>query len=64
MYLALYVIIGIFILVAIYLIIKNSKVSKEHKIINNDKGKNTQFNPEKVSGLMPNKQKSDVAKDK
>jgi len=63
MYLALYVIIAIFILVAIFFFIKKGTSTKDHEIINDDKGKNTQFNPEKVSRLMPNEQKSDVKKE-
>ena len=63
MYLALYVGIGILILVAIFFFIKKGTSTKDHEIINDDKGKNTQFNPEKVSGLMPNEQMSDVKKE-
>ena len=63
MYLVLYIGIGILLIVGIYFLIKTGATSKDHEIINDDKGKKTQFNPEKVSGLMPNKQKSDAKKE-
>ncbi len=63
MYLGIYIVIGIIAALAIFFMIRKNLGIKEHEIINDDKSKKTQFNPEKVSGLMPNEQKSDVEKD-
>ncbi len=63
MYLGIYIVIGIIAVIAIFFMIRKNSGSREHEIINDDKGKKTQFNPEKVSGLMPNKKKSEVEKD-
>jgi predicted RND superfamily exporter protein len=62
MELVIYIVIGIVVAVVIYLLVTKSSVSREHEI-NNEKNKKTQFNPEKVTGLMPNKKKSEVEKD-
>lgn len=59
MYLAIYIVIGIVAAAAfIFMIWKYTGTNS--KIVNDDKGKNEQFHPEKASGLMPNKQKSEV----
>ncbi len=62
MELVIYIVIGIVVAVVIYLLVTKSSVSREHEI-NNEKNKKTQFNPEKVTGLMPNKKKNEVEKD-
>lgn len=63
MYLSIYIVIGIIAVLAfVFMIVK--KTGTNTKIINKDDGKNEQFNPEKVSGLMPNEQKSDIDKEK
>lgn len=60
MYLGIYIIIALAVALVIFILIKRNHVSREHNIIKNDKGKNTQFNPEKVSGLMPNEKLDDA----
>lgn len=62
MYFGIYIVIGIVAVIAIFFMITKKSGSSDTKIINDDKGKKTQFNPEKVSGLMPNKKKSEVRK--
>jgi len=59
---AVYIVIGIVVAVVIFLLVRKNSVAREHEIIEDDEGKKTQFNPEKVSGLMPNKQKSETQK--
>ena len=60
MYLGIYIIIALAVALVIFIMIKRNHVSREHSILKNDKGKNTQFNPEKVSGLMPNEKLGDA----
>lgn len=60
---AIYIVIGIVIAVVIFILVRKNSVTREHEMINDKKGKKTQFNPEKVSGLMPNEQKSEVQKE-
>lgn len=60
---AIYIVIGIVAAVIIFLLVRKNSVAQDHEVINDDKGKKTQFNPEKVSGLMPNDQKSETKKE-
>ncbi len=64
MYLAIYIGIGIIAAIGIYFLLRKSPSQRDHEIINQDKGKKEQFNPEKVSGMMPEEQMSDVDKNK
>lgn len=63
MYLAIYIVIGIVAALLIFLMIIKKKGPRDNRIIGNDKGKKTQFNPEKVSGMMPSKTKREVEED-
>lgn len=60
---AIYIVIGIFAAVIIFLLVRKNSVTQDHEVINDDKEKKSQFNPEKVSGLMPNDQKSETKKE-
>jgi len=64
MYLAIYIGIGIIAAVAIFMLLRKSPSQRDHEIINQDKGKKEQFNPEKVSGMMPEKQMSEADREK
>lgn len=58
MYTSIFIVIGI--AFVIFLIYKLRK--KPTDMPTSDAGKKEQFNPEKVSGMMPEEQKSDVKK--
>ncbi len=60
----IYIVIGIVVAVAIFLLVRKNSVTKDHERFHNNEVKNTQFNPEKVTGLMPNDKKNEVDKDK
>lgn len=60
---AIYIVIGIVAAVIIFLLVRKNSVTQDHEVINDDKEKKSQFNPEKVSGLMPNDQKSETKKE-
>tara|TARA_R100000935_G_C2834265_1_gene167074 strand:- start:1372 stop:1569 length:198 start_codon:yes stop_codon:yes gene_type:complete len=60
----IYIGIGIIVAVVIFFLVRKNSVTKDHEMIHNKEVKNTQFNPEKVSGLMPNDKKNEQNKDK
>jgi len=64
MYLGIYIVIGIIAAIAIFMLVRKSPKKKDHDIIQDNKGKKTQFNPEKVSGMMPEKQMSETDREK
>jgi len=64
MYLGIYIVIGIVAAIAIFMLLRKNPSKKDHEIVNNDKGKKEQFNPEKVSGMMPEEELSEYKREK
>lgn len=64
MYFTIFIVIGIIAVAAIFMLLRKKPAPKERDSINLDNGKKEQFNPEKVSGMMPEEELSENKREK